>query len=765
MITEHDLRRAAPQVIKRLRAMTSLPPSGTVAGQAVASLMYEELGLAITGPINDIDVFVDCRMPRELRGKDPNVRPLTTQRLQKTTSSGNLLNTDWDQYTHVKFIALRSSIKILSTYKVDLLNYTLVSDVVPGDRTHYCENFSRSQAIIEGFDLNLVAVGINLENDEVVFTEDFLEFCNTGQIKAQTCNTPAHTLVRLAKKHFGQEIVGATCDFDGQRQMLEMALLCQKSHIEWPNVVHSFGKKYASWAQAYQQHLPAVAPFDLYGHQLCQFDVSDRPLSEVETLLVEASKTDNLTIFYSGFVVDFPRLYANATNPSIDLQAMECKKSLLRALHYAAAPDGLAPELRQKMVPDASFDPDDMGTFDVSVNDLGLRSAVMLNQLQVGMERPAIVYAIRGYAAEDSAAFFYGQQCASSPRMVQQVIDVVESCSEAQRDFILSFNMKADEVLEWSVNPHDFFMHQLSTDFSRTLRRMSSICDAHHTDPNVQELSTQFFQALNSALKQDPDNSLRNWMSSNFLNILHVKKPGAGSQPYSLPEAYLPRVISRLPPHARGATFAQICQWCCEQWPSLPTMAPEDRVGIAVMAALSHIAPHDPSIEVLMAPYQQSPRSACDFAINCVRSLIHLSTPHYRAVYDVKDFPLAPWLEAVSLDTMFDQNYVLPRLLICLGFIDVLQPFLDQLDPQQASAHLQSIQEMFLLDEEQYQLQLSDPFSPQSILKDKKDPSEREEIVLPRQTKDEILQKIHHKVLEFSTATVAAPQPARAKRM
>ena len=764
MITEHDLRRAAPQVIKRLRAMTSLPPSGTVAGQAVASLMYEELGLAITGPINDIDVFVDCRMPRELRGKDPNVRPLTTQRLQKTTRSGNLLNTGWDEYTHVKFIALRSSIKILSTYKVDLLNYTLVADVVPEGRSDHSENFSRSQAIIEGFDLNLVAVGINLDNDEVVFTPDFLEFCNTGQIKAQTCNTPAHTLVRLAKKHFGQEIIGATCDFDGQRQMLEMALLCQKSHIGSDTVVHSFGKKYSSWAQQYQQHLPVMAPFDLYGYPLSQFDVSARPLSEVETMLVEASKTDNYTIFYSGFVVDFPKLYETITNPSLDPQMMERKKSVLRALHYAAAPNGLSPELQQKLVPDASFDANDMGAFESSVNDLGLCSAVMLNQLQVGMGRPSIVYDIKGYAAEDSASLFYGQKCAANPRMVQQVIDVVESSSEAQRAFFLLFDMKADDLLEWSVDPNSFVVPQISKYFNRTLLRMSGICATHYDDPNVQVLSMQFFQGLTHALDQAPDDELRQWVSSNFLNIMHFDV--VGRRPYSLPEAKLPQMIASLPAASRGAAFVQLCQWCCEHWPDTSSLPSEDRLGIAVMVALSHIEPHDPSIAHLVAPYQQSHQSSYDFAVNCMRLLVNLLSSRYGAsYYEVKKFPLTPWLEIIPSDIMFDGHYVLPRLLISLGSLDALQPFLDALGPQQATAHMERIQEMLLVDEEKYQLETSDPFSPHSFLKEKKNPSAREEIVLPRDRKDDILQQLQHKILELSAASVSTPQSTRAKRM
>ena len=198
-ITRSDIQRVAPKVLARLADMASVPTSGTVAGQAVASLMYEELGLDVRGPINDIDVFVDINMPRELRGKSAE-RQVSKVVRQKTAQAGSAIHSEKDGYGHIKFIAMRTTLKIAHTYRAGLINYTLVSDNNQRTSTrHYWKDPSAhpnphpdkmSQDIVDGFDLNLVSVGINLASGAAVCSDEFLEFCNTRIIKAQTANTP-----------------------------------------------------------------------------------------------------------------------------------------------------------------------------------------------------------------------------------------------------------------------------------------------------------------------------------------------------------------------------------------------------------------------------------------------------------------------------------------------------------------------------------------------------------------------------------------------
>ena len=159
-ITLNQLQAVAPLVLEELRSMATLPPAGTVAGQAVASLFWKALGLQMKGPVNDIDVFVNLHMPLELRGGPPESslgKGNHIERQQKTTTHWDVA-ADRKDYGMVAKIALRCNTEILSTYRRGLVNYTLIqSPSIPAGKITQSDHISKS--LVDGFDLNLVSVG------------------------------------------------------------------------------------------------------------------------------------------------------------------------------------------------------------------------------------------------------------------------------------------------------------------------------------------------------------------------------------------------------------------------------------------------------------------------------------------------------------------------------------------------------------------------------------------------------------------------------
>ena len=260
MFTRSTLQSVVPQVLQRLHAITALPNHGTVAGQAVASLFFEELGLDMRGPINDVDVFVS------VTGAGVASSPLAA------------FSSEEDTYRHIKFISSQKNLTIVSTSSEGLLNTTSITH--PGAYDAQIHPHRVSQLLVEGFDLNAVAVGINLHTHQVVCSAEFLRFLEHKHMKVVSWVTPAHTLVRLARKMYSGQLHNITCDYAQQREQLEQVLfLMNHSSFSKLNCVTCFGERYQTQVNQFQEYLPSVAPV-LMRNDLVAFNVETTPKRE-----------------------------------------------------------------------------------------------------------------------------------------------------------------------------------------------------------------------------------------------------------------------------------------------------------------------------------------------------------------------------------------------------------------------------------------------------------------------------------------------------
>lgn len=321
MITQDDLIAATPRVLLRLQNLVQLPSMGTVGGQAVASVLFEELGLDLRGPINDVDIFVPYSLPKEERGITSVSRTAYSVRNNPTAqTSRTIVQNGAGGYTHVKFICSRSNVFILRTYQDGLRNFTLMRHAVHEGDEH---SVSVSQDIIDGFDLNAVQVGINIKHQTMVFSQDFLEFLNTKSLKVSTCNTPTHTLIRLAKKAFGGELKNVTCDYERERSLITTYLQLVDTHrtlltaaMNSP-LVEDVGQKYATIAAQFSQHLPPlIASPSQKG--LLRFNCSDVPnnphFEQLSALFAKSHNPNFSAVFTSTLVSNFPKVFAVAEN-------------------------------------------------------------------------------------------------------------------------------------------------------------------------------------------------------------------------------------------------------------------------------------------------------------------------------------------------------------------------------------------------------------------------------------------------------------------
>ena len=421
-----DLEKAAPRVLSRLRAMAELPQYGTVAGQSVASLMWEELGHPSRGPVNDIDVFVNVNLPRPMRGLEalpPDSPYKPSRKVNSTSVSLREIGIENSHYDHVKFIALRMTTAILRTYQVGLVNYTLIhsAGVPSGSLGH---GVDVSQDLIAGFDLNVVGVGINLESGEVVASPGFLEFLNTQKIRVETCNTPAHTLLRLANKYFGGQVLNATCDFPQERALLELALSCQqappKGHSTFSTVLNFGGGKYKALYDRYQEVMPPI-----------QADARDMGNGETYTLysmhppaptlaadveLKDSAHGDTALphcVSQNIYIPDFPRIY-ELFHPERSL--LDPQEIATRRAHF---------ELLDKDASDGHN----------------------VRCLQAALGRPTIKLEVAGLDDDESVVFFFNQECAKDPARAAKAAQAMSELTPVEISVIMRQGYRADTAL------------------------------------------------------------------------------------------------------------------------------------------------------------------------------------------------------------------------------------------------------------------------------------------------------------------------------
>lgn len=172
-----------------------LPDTDLVAGQAVASAAYEILRLPIKGRYRDLDVFLfSCNGPKYTTAATSLKKTHDRKSLSKGTSKAR-----------IKINNYRRPVGIFSKDE-----YYVTGACIDSKHPHinyvFCEvmNYpSRAGAIttiLNGFDLNLVQIGIDMCTHTVYWTDAFAEFCASRRILVKYFGTPMHTLCRLHEK-------------------------------------------------------------------------------------------------------------------------------------------------------------------------------------------------------------------------------------------------------------------------------------------------------------------------------------------------------------------------------------------------------------------------------------------------------------------------------------------------------------------------------------------------------------------------------------
>lgn len=153
-----------------LKLKYGLPKRGFLAGGSLANTIW---GI-ISGNkpvINDIDIFLySNEKEKEKEKEDPE-------------------NTYFECYLHITGSSENDSYIIRKSETIGNLNFINYESVNPSP-----------YLIISSFDINCTQVGYSIEEDKFYWTDDFIKFLDSGELKISNLNTPAHTAIRILKK-------------------------------------------------------------------------------------------------------------------------------------------------------------------------------------------------------------------------------------------------------------------------------------------------------------------------------------------------------------------------------------------------------------------------------------------------------------------------------------------------------------------------------------------------------------------------------------
>jgi ribosomal protein S10 len=206
------------EIISFLKSNYALPKYGFIAGQAVASLIYRQLGLEINSPINDIDIF------QVQKKKDTQ----ETYAEMRTHSKDVTIYEKYGSASNMFYSVGRRSYKVKKSYYLgenELINMILIEQ----SQERYLLD---KEMLLESFDFNCCSVGFDIKSEEFTMTQSFIDFIKTKQLRVQSVHTPFHTVLRLNKKiqDLGENVY---CDLPLERDIL----LTSKIMFSKPTIV------------------------------------------------------------------------------------------------------------------------------------------------------------------------------------------------------------------------------------------------------------------------------------------------------------------------------------------------------------------------------------------------------------------------------------------------------------------------------------------------------------------------------------------------
>lgn len=172
------------QAIDNIKSNWDLPPTGFLAGGSICNVVWN-LVSGKNAPVNDLDIY----HLKEVKKTFTNKELKSKQHFIKNEKSV------YEDYTGLSIGYQQKGYYTIDKVSVDgIFNYI-----------EYVATTEDKSLVLDSFDINACQLGYDIEKDEFIWTKDFENFLNTGQLRLCNLTSPPHSAIRLVKKKYDLE--------------------------------------------------------------------------------------------------------------------------------------------------------------------------------------------------------------------------------------------------------------------------------------------------------------------------------------------------------------------------------------------------------------------------------------------------------------------------------------------------------------------------------------------------------------------------------
>ena len=227
-----DIETLFKDGINYLKSNWKLPEKGFIAGGSISNIIWN-LHTGKNAPINDIDIYV--------------MNNLITEKLEFKEFKNKQHYKKKESFAFEDYSGLGYGWKTSEFYLIDDVTIDGIFNYI-----NYSSNTLNPQLILDSFDINCCQIGYNISEDKFYYTNDFILFLETGELRLINLTSPSHTAVRLVKKKNELNAILPTLELD----ILSFSLGRIGPHTRFIDTVKSrFKERYANIFRKYEGEL------------------------------------------------------------------------------------------------------------------------------------------------------------------------------------------------------------------------------------------------------------------------------------------------------------------------------------------------------------------------------------------------------------------------------------------------------------------------------------------------------------------------------
>ena len=280
--------------------MAKLPKSGCIAGQGLASIIYDELGIGVNAPVNDLDIFdiSSVRLYKALAGCEKKASLC----FKGKNDEISVIDDDYNQISYFNVRTQRGYrvVKSFTDKEQPIINKTLIT--FSDQSIKLIDQTFDHDTLLESFDFNACQVAYDLGAKTFHYTIAFETFLKTKTLKLASLHTPLHSAVRLFKKL--KEIAGVNCDIEAEMNMITTYL--SMNNVLCTTAIPPMGKRYY---ELYQKYKSDITPYFKIETSARYANFKHPDLYSLNSTSLNQDKTTSG--FHSGLIsgVNFPAYY------------------------------------------------------------------------------------------------------------------------------------------------------------------------------------------------------------------------------------------------------------------------------------------------------------------------------------------------------------------------------------------------------------------------------------------------------------------------